>query len=153
LAQQTVTLVSSDRKEGRNAKGAWFFYTFEDAGGNKWQTGFGDSLGQTLDKQLNRSVKLTYHEEQRGNFTNNVIDGAEFRSADDIPADSVYTPKAAASTKDEQIARAVAFKGAIDLAANGVLDPDPDGIVAVAQHFESYLLTGQPVTEPDDIRL
>lgn len=153
MAQQTVTLVSAEKKTGTNKKGNWFFYIFKDAGGNTWQTAFNSGLGSQLAGALDQSVTLTYHEETRGDFTNSVIDHADFGATEpwkdvtgglspDVPT-SVNAPAAATSSKDESIARAVAFKGAIDLASSGVLDADKDGIIAVAEFFEGYLLTGK----------
>jgi hypothetical protein len=142
--QQTVTLTESAKKTGNNAKGAWFFYTFKDAGGNKWQTGFNDNLGAKLTEVQNQSITLTYHEEERGNFTNYVIDSFEVGGSSEGVAQVTHAHSAPTSvnSKDESIARAVAFKGAIELAAAGVLDPDPHGITDVAEFFEGYLLNG-----------
>jgi len=73
-----------------------------------------------------------------------------FGNQDDIPAEA---PKAVNTTtaKDESIARAVAFKGAIELAAGGVLDANAETILEVAQEFEGYLLGQTPVKQADQI--
>ena len=56
--------------------------------------------------------------------------------------------------KDSSIARAVALKAAVELAAGGVIeDPSPEGLVTVSEYFTGWLLTGDgPKAEVVPIR-
>jgi len=61
----------------------------------------------------------------------------------------VIQPQQSHSDREESIARAVALKAAVELAAGGVSDASVDSITVNARYFESYLLgRDEPAQEP-----
>src|SRR6184192_493543 len=115
MAEATVKVTGVFTAQGENNRGPWTRYDVKDAGGNKYST-FDEGLGKKAEEAKGRTATLVYEEEQKGQYVNRILKGVA------IQVESVNASQfAPTSNKDEQIARAVAFKGAIDLAAHGVL--------------------------------
>jgi hypothetical protein len=152
MAEQTIKITGVFTAEGENGRGPWTRWDVKDAGGNKYST-FDEGLGKKAEEAKGKTATLVYEEEQKGQYVNRILKGVAIETLgtqlNRENGVSGHGNTAPASTKDEQIARAVAFKGAIDLAAHGILN-GPEDIIAVAKAFEPYLLTGNVAEVVED---
>lgn len=93
-------------QNGNSKKGAWTRYDVK-CGETKFQT-FDHALGQKAEKGA--TATITYHEEARGDFVNNVIDA--------IAVDAPSAPRNEKQRSKEEVRRTEAFKIAATLGAD-----------------------------------
>jgi hypothetical protein len=148
MASTTVTLSSPEQRNGTSARGAWTLSLFPASDGRKYQT-FDGAIASVVASLIGQPAVVEYEEEQRNGNTNYVIKAASAATAGTVvqtaPAAAVVAhPAAAPSSKDEQIARAVALKQAFDAFAVAGQDPilSRNEVVEFAGTLVPFLLTG-----------
>ena len=118
---------------------------------------FDAELGQAAGRSRGQQVEIEYEYRQsqkNGNTYDNydlkalrasTVQGTT-KDTGNVQESLTEAPVAsqAYSGKDSSIARAVALKAAVELAAGGVIeDPTPDGLLTVSEVFTDWLLTGE----------
>lgn len=138
LAEQVVTIKAVFPNSGQNAKGPWTRYDIKDAGGNKYQT-FNDQLGKKAEALKGQSVKVTYHEETRGDYTNNVLDSIGEAGAGEATKQHVYTDdRQVQIMRQSGLERAIRAASLLGLNLNGV-----DELYDISDEFVRYFQEGQ----------
>jgi hypothetical protein len=84
--ETTTILTDHETKSGLGKKGPWTLNLFTDTVGNKYQVFTGDDgIASQVVSLLGQYVKLTYEQQTRGDFTNNVITGVSAETAVEAP--------------------------------------------------------------------
>lgn len=150
MAEQVVTITGVFTQQGNNARGPWTRYDVKDAGGNKYQT-FDAELGAKAQAVQGQSVTLTFHEEARGQYTNNVLDGIK-TSVNGATNAAPSVPSESQDDRQLRIMRQAGLERAI-LAASaiGIELSSVDDLYAISDQFVDYFVNGAPVVE--DARL
>jgi hypothetical protein len=161
MPEVTVEIESVESYDGvAKASGkAYTRYTVK-AGGRKYVT-FKREVVEPAALLVNQRATLVYTESQNGEYTNYGLEGVKAAPQEAVAATetvsqgtlgaqsvssgsnvrTVYGASAAEQKKDVSIARAVAFKGAVELAAAGVITIEsPSSVLDIAARFTPWLL-------------
>jgi hypothetical protein len=112
-------------------------YVVRDADGNEYTT-FRESIGQRAQQFQGQRVRIEYHEQQRGQYTNVYLDKVEAAPAEAAPAGDDSDPEEAA------------WRTAVDAAPWLVGESDPDEAVPPDELYEKLKPFKERVAE--DIR-
>ncbi len=137
---------------GESSKGPWTRYDVK-AAGKKFQT-FKDAVGKQAQKLEGQTVKLTYREVARGEYTNYELDavepddrGAAFTNAE------VKEIQSSDDVRQLRIMRQSALDRAISTVAAGIVEVDgADALFAIANTYIDYFVNGVPVLADDGVR-
>lgn len=130
---ETVTTIGQVRTfetRGGNAR-----YVVRDADGNEYTT-FREAIGKRASELEGRRVRLEYHEEQRGQYTNVYLDKVEAAPADAGGAE-------APSTDPDE----AAWRTAVDAAPWLVGESDPHAKTAPEELYETLKPFKEKVAE------
>jgi hypothetical protein len=112
-------------------------YVVRDADGNEYTT-FRESIGQRAQQFQGQRVRIEYHEQQRGQYTNVYLDKVEAAPAEAAPAGDDSDPEEAA------------WRTAVDAAPWLLGESDPDEAVPPDELYEKLKPFKERVAE--DIR-
>jgi hypothetical protein len=112
-------------------------YVVKDTDGNEYTT-FRESIGERAQQLQGQRVRIEYHEQQRGQYTNVYLDKVE-------PA-----PPSAAAADDDSDPEEAAWRTAVDAAPWLVGESDPDEAVPPDELYEKLKPFKERVAE--DIR-
>jgi hypothetical protein len=112
-------------------------FSVKDSDGNEYTT-FRESIGQRAQQLVGKRVRIEYHEQQRGQYTNVYLDKVE-------PA-----PAAEATEGDDSDPEEAAWRTAVDAAPWLVGESDPDEAVPPDELYEKLKPFKERVAE--DIR-
>jgi hypothetical protein len=132
--ERVVTIAEVDPVKTRSGT---IRYAVRDTEGNEYTT-FRESIGQRAQQLQGQPVRIDYHEQQRGEYTNVYLDKVE-------PA-----PEAAAAASDDSDPEEAAWRTAVDAAPWLVGESDPDEPVAPDDLYEKLKPFKERVAE--DIR-
>jgi hypothetical protein len=113
-------------------------YAVRDTDGNEYTT-FRESIGRRAEQLQGQRVRIEYHEQQRGQYTNVYLDKVE-------PA----PPEAATAAGDDSDPEEAAWRTAVDAAPWLVGESDPDEAVPPDELYEKLKPFKERVAE--DIR-
>lgn len=122
---QVVKITGVFTQSGTSSKGDWTRWDVKTAGGSKFQT-FDARLGKKAEAAEGQSVDITYHEEDRGKYTNNVIDSIEIED-EAVNAESVSSAQPQQDEfrrSKEEMRRTEAVKAAATLLASPKFDEE-----------------------------
>lgn len=134
MPEATVTIANVDARKTQSGNTR---FVIRDGGGREYTT-FRESIARDAIAAEGRTARVTYHEQQRGQFTNVYLDSVELLAEE---PDAARPPDA---TVEE-----VAWKTAVD-AAPWLLGREPDEAVPPDELFERLEPFKQRVA--DDIR-
>lgn len=145
VAEQVVTIRGVFEETGHKNGKDWTRYDIKDAGGNKYQT-FDVGLGQKAKDAKGQRVKLTWVEEARGQYTNNVLKSVELLDTVVVSAnDESVIKHVPESDGDRQlrIMRQSGLERAI-LAANilELENVDIETLFQISDQFVDYFVNG-----------
>lgn len=155
MPESLVTIEDVESKTIPTKYGQKTVWNVKASDGRRYGT-FDAELGQLAGRLRGQAAVIEYRERQKGEYTNYDIEALRASEFNPVAGESRDTPKAqegvrqapvasyGPSDKDSSIARAVALKAAVELAAGGVIeDPTPDGLLTVSEVFTDWLLTGE----------
>jgi hypothetical protein len=132
--ERVVTIAEVDPVKTRSGT---IRYAVKDTDGNEYTT-FRESIGQRAQQLQGQPVRIEYHEQQRGQYTNVYLDKVE-------PA-----PEAATAAGDGSDAEEAAWRTAVEAAPWLVGESDPEDAVAPDDLYEKLKPFKERVAE--DIR-
>lgn len=136
MAEAQITIEKVFTATGNGKKGPWTRYDVKAADGTRYQT-FLDGLGKKAQNAEGAEATVTFHEETRGDFTNNVID--------DLKVTSAPAPKNEKQRSKEEVRRTEAFKIAAAVGAE-----DLEQLVALGDAIAAELAGESAVPEASE---